>query len=41
MIEDYRKSRLNEKYKTGTLMKNLLLLLTIKSLSEIHQRLRT
>jgi len=31
----------NEEYRTGTLMKNLPLLLTVKNLSETHHRLGT
>lgn len=38
MIEDYRKARLNKEHRTGTLMKHLPLLLTVKNLSETHCR---
>lgn len=41
MIEDYRKARLKEEYRMGTLMKTLPLLLTVKNLSESHRRLGT
>lgn len=41
MIQDYRKARLNEEYRTGTLTKHLPLLLPVKNLSEIPRRLGT
>lgn len=39
MIEDYRKARLNEEHRAGTLTKHLPLLLTVKNLSETRRRL--
>lgn len=38
MIEDYRKAGLNDEHRTGTLTKNLPLLLPVKNLSETHRR---
>lgn len=39
MLGDYRKARLNEEHRAGTLRKHLPLLLTVKNLSEAPRRL--